>query len=95
MLGKIKLIRTSESSKRCGNGHNRGLQNPNHQGASKCKINSVAKSKETPGYTLLGGRILSRPKRLNYFNSNWTKSWGEAHEDYYTPLPRAGEEGIE
>ena len=95
MLEEIKLIRTFESSKGCGNGCNRGLQNPNHQGASKCKINSVAKSKETPEYTLLGGRMLSRPKRLNNFNRNWTKSWGEAHEGYYTLLSRAGEQGVE
>lgn len=95
MLREIKPIRTFESSKRCGNGRNRGLQNPNHQGASKCKINSVAKSKGAPGYMLLGGRMLSRPKRLNYFNRDWTKSWGEAQEDYYTPLSRVGEEGIE
>lgn len=95
MLGEIKLIRAFDSSKRCGNGCNRGLQSPNHQGASEGKINSVAISKETPGYTLLGGRVLSRPKRLNYFNRNWTKSWGEAHEGYYTSLCRTGEQGIE
>lgn len=79
MLGEIKLIRTLKSLKRCGNGCNKGLQNPHLQGAGKCKVNSVAKGKETPGCMLLGDRVLLRPKRLNYFSRSWTKSWGDAH----------------
>lgn len=52
-------------------------------------------SKETQGYTLVGGRMLLRPKRLNYSKRNWTKSWGEAHEGYNAPLSRVGEQDIE
>lgn len=54
-----------------------------------------AQSKETPGYTLVGGRMLSGPKRLNYSKRNWTKSWGEAHEGYNAALSRAGEQGTD